>query len=94
MAKPWLSGTANGKYLGEVLCSACNEPALYKTKRLCRRCYDRQRQTGVVIGPPRSTNQPQFPECQAQNCSKPVKGLGMCQRHYSQYRRMVLHKPS
>lgn len=95
MAKPHLAGEANGKWMGEILCIACGEPAKYKTQRLCRKHYDRQRLTGVIIGPARSPGHiPVYDECVAQECHRSVKGLGMCVKHYTQYRRMVLHKPS
>jgi hypothetical protein len=96
MAKPWLEGAANGRYMGEIMCTACNSRwAHYKTAKLCRRCYDRQRQTGSAVGPAKAMGgNPQYDECVALDCHKPVKGLGMCNTHYSQYRRMLLPKPS
>jgi ribosomal protein S14 len=88
MAKPWLEREANGKYMGEVTCQVCGEPARYKTLRMCRRCYDRQRQTGVVIGPPRHWSIGNAQKCMVPDCETPMKGQGLCQKHYSVYFRM------
>jgi hypothetical protein len=44
-------GEGNGKWMGDVKCTACAEPAVYKTKRLCKRCYTRVDNIGFAVGP-------------------------------------------
>lgn len=91
MSKPWLAGEANGKYMGEFKCKHCGEPAKYKTRRECRKCYDAMRNRGTVepYVKPRDY-------CVVCSVSEPkaiiryVKGYGMCIKHYYRWRRDVL----
>lgn len=76
----------NGRWMGDVACTACGEPAAYKSARLCRRCRDRERHTGLVVGPLEPwrwwwvrLGRPAV--CVVPTCSSPHKGIGLCQRH-------------
>lgn len=85
MSKPWLSAEANGRWLGTVECTACASPATYKTKRLCRRCYDRVRLHGFAVGP--IIGKVTGFMCSVPGCTRAVKGYNLCSAHYSWERR-------
>lgn len=66
-----------------VLCSNCGEPAKYRLKKLCARCYQRFAAHGDFEDHSRRRQ-----TCVVRDCAEPVKAYGFCTRHW---RRVQVH---
>lgn len=67
--------------IGVTECSHCGKPDDHYVKSLCRACYQRQYKTGSLA----HTRVRHL--CRAVGCDEPVKGNGLCERHYMRLRR-------
>lgn len=66
-----------------VLCDNCGEPAKYRGKRLCARCYQRFQAHGDFDLHTRERQ-----TCLVLDCAEPVKAYGYCTKHW---RRLQAH---
>lgn len=79
-AKAWDKRySINGRNVAPMLCSHCNEKAVF-ARKLCQACYYRLRRRGTVD---RVNTQNQGKLCSVDDCGQPAHAKGLCSHHYS-----------